>query len=129
MHLLGIDYGTVYLGLAIARENLPVALTVVKSKSDDHKIAEIVKICHQEIISKIIIGKGSGKLENHIKDFINKLKEKINLEIIPVDETLSSNEALNQMIKEGVPLKKRKKEEHAFAAALLLSLYLQGVKS
>ncbi|MCL5970560.1 MAG: Holliday junction resolvase RuvX [Patescibacteria group bacterium] len=129
MHLLGIDYGTVYLGLAISRENLPETLAVIKSKSDDHKIAEIVKICREENISKIIIGKGGAKLENRIKGFIKKIKEKITVEIIPVDETLTSSEALDQMIEEGVPRKQRKEKEHSFAAALLLRSYLQEVKN
>lgn len=123
MAILGIDYGRVYLGLAVAKENIPFPLTVIKSKSDNHKISEIVKICKREKISRIIVGKGSGRLENHIRGFVNKLKKKVDQEILFVDEALTTNQAVNQMIVEGVSQKRRKELEHAYAAALLLTLY------
>lgn len=125
MHLLGIDYGRIYLGLAISYGRFPKALTVVKSKSDEHKIAEITRICNQEQITKIIIGKGSGQLANHIRGFTKKLKQKLNLEIIAIDEDLTSNEAVETMIMENVSQKMRKTQEHAYAASLLLKLYLE----
>lgn len=124
MNLLGIDYGRVYLGLAISREGIPVPLKVVKSKSDTHKLGEIVKICNEENIFKIIIGGGSDKLENHLRGFINKLTEKTGINIVIIDETLTSNQAVEKMIIEGISQKKRKEMEHAYAASLLLNLYL-----
>lgn len=124
-HLLGIDYGRIYLGLAVSRAGIPFAFKVIKTKSDEHKIKEIVKICREENIEKIIIGKGSGKITSYIEGFINKLKERVDQEIIPIDETLTSSRARESMIVERIPKGKRKYKEHAYAAAVLLSLYLK----
>lgn len=123
MNLLGIDYGRVYLGLAISIEGICRPLKVIKSKSDTHKLDEIEKLVRQECILKIVFGKGSGKLENHIRGFVKKLKEKTKIEVILIDETLTSNQALQKMIEEGVSQKKRREMEHAYAALLLLSQY------
>lgn len=125
MNILGIDYGRVYLGLAISQEGICSPLKVVKSKSDNHKLDEIIKLVKGKNISKIVFGFAQGKLENHIRGFIKKLKEKTKIETILVDETLTSNEALKKMIEEGVPQKKRREMEHAYAACLILNMYLE----
>lgn len=124
MKLLGIDYGKVYMGLATTEDELtPTVLKVVKSKSDTHKINEIAKICKEEGINKVVIGNGSGKLENHIRGFIDQLKKNLTAEVVSIDETLTSNQAVEKMIADGVPQKKRSELEHGYAAAILLSLY------
>lgn len=124
MQLLGIDYGKVYVGLALASADFPSPLKVIQSKSDSHKIDEIKKICLQEKIDKIIIGKGSGQLENHIRGFVKKLQKEINTEIILIDETFTSNRALEEMLSLDISKNKRRELEHAYAAVLLIKSYL-----
>lgn len=123
--LLGIDYGRTFLGLAIIREITPQPLTVIKSKSDNHKIEEVLKICQKENISQIIIGFSFGKLANRITGFVNQLRKKTAIQIDFVDETLSTNQAFTKMIEQQVPQKKRRQLEHAYAAVVLLELFLQ----
>lgn len=124
MKLLGIDYGTVYTGIAVSDKNAsPQPLTVIKSKSDQHKIDEIVRLSKEENIDKIIIGNGSGKLENHIRGFINNLTKAVKKEVVAVDETLTSNFAFESMVNSGLSKKKRKDFEHAYAAAIILKIY------
>lgn len=116
MNVLGIDYGLVYMGLAISREGLPRPLTVIKSKSDQHKISEIIRICEKEKVDKIVIGAESG-------GFINKLIKVLKIEVVTVDETLTNKIAFESMMMEGIGQKKRKELEHAFAAAVILKIY------
>lgn len=128
MNILSIDYGRIYLGLAISRQSFSFPLKVIKSKSDQHKIREIVKIIKQEEIAKIILGWQAGKLEAKIKGFANKLEKITKLEVVLIDENLTSKQAVNKMIKEGVSQKKRKFLEHAYAACLILDNYLEELK-
>src|SRR3990172_7531976 len=124
MKLLGIDYGRVYTGIAISDEGAsPQPLIVIKSKSDQHKIDEIARLSQKENIDKIIIGTGSGKLENHIRGFINNLAKAVKKEIVAVDETLTSNLAFESMVNNGLSKKKRRDFEHAYAAAIILKIY------
>lgn len=124
MKLLGIDYGRVYTGIAISVEGAsPQPLIVIKSKSDKHKINEITKLSQKENVDKIIIGSGSGKLEDHIRGFIDNLRRTVKKEIVTVDETLTSNLASELMVDNGISKKKRKELEHAYSAAIILKIY------
>lgn len=126
MHLLGIDYGRVYLGIAVCKDSLPYPLTVIKSKSDQHKIEGIITICKKEKIDEIIIGQGSNNLSKHIKQFSQKLQQKSKIRVFLIDETLTSNNAVEAMINQGISQKKRRKQEHAFAAVFLLEQYINN---
>ncbi len=124
MNILGVDYGRVNLGVAIAKEGLCFPLTVIKSKSDQHKLDELVKIIQKEDISKIVFGSGGDKLKNHIKSFAQKLAKQVKKEVVLIDETLTNYEAVAGMIKEGIPKQKRKEKEHAYAACAIIKIYL-----
>jgi putative transcription antitermination factor YqgF len=126
MKILGIDYGKVYLGLAVAYDDLIRPLCVIKSKSDHHKISSIVRICRDESVNRIVIGTTTGKQENIIKGFIGKLRKSSSLEIIEVDETLTSVEAMQQMINEGISKQDRKVKIHSYSAVCLLKLFLDS---
>ncbi len=126
MNLLGIDYGRIYLGMAVAIDKYPQISKVVKSKSDHHKITEISNICIKEDINKIIIGYGSDSFKTDIDNFIELLKKTIKHEIVIVEESFTSNLAIEEMIKDQVPRNKRKLLEHAYAAKILLQNYLNS---
>lgn len=127
MNLLGIDYGRIYLGMAVVRDKYPQISKVVKSKSDHHKITEISKICFKEDINKIIIGYGSDSFKTDIDNFIELLKKATKHEIVKVEESFTSNLAIEEMIKDQVPRNKRKLLEHAYAAKILLQNYLNSI--
>jgi len=128
-HILAIDYGLARIGLAISHVGLAEPLMIIKNdlSSDNQLIgpqalAEIKKIVEQEQIKKIVIGVSEQAMAKKTLDFSNYLKSIFNLEIILVDEVLSSYE-VKQRLKE-LPHKNRYREIDHFAAAIILENYL-----
>lgn len=113
------------MGLAISESGITSPLRVVSTRSDQRKLEDIKRILTEYNIEGIVIGKGSGELENHIRGFIQKIKKLTNVPITAIDEALTSNAALDYMIKNNVPVKKRKSLEHAYAACILLEQYYE----
>ena len=92
------------------------------------------KLVNQSTIDAFIIGwpltaKGElGKATDRVNSFIGKLKKHFsNIDIIKVDERFTSSQAVEVMIKSGVPKKKRQQKERVdqIAAALILERYLE----
>ncbi|MBI2029339.1 Holliday junction resolvase RuvX [Candidatus Gottesmanbacteria bacterium] len=123
--ILAIDYGRVHMGLAISQSGIPSPLRVISTRSDQRKLEDIKQILTEYNIEGIVIGKGSGELGNHIRGFIQKIKKFTSIPITSIDETLTSNHALDYMIKNNVPVKKRKSLEHTYAACILLEEYYE----
>ena len=123
MRLLGIDYGLKRIGLALSDGGLVKPLKVIFNNS--RTIEEIVKICQQEEIEKVIMGISEG-LKKEILFFGNKLKKKINLSIIFEDETLTTKVSIAKMIRTSTKQKMRKKKIDAVAAAQILEEYIRG---
>ena len=97
--ILGIDYGTKRIGVAISDENMTLAFPkeiVLNDKNTFKRLAEIIK---KENISEIIVGESvdfSGKLNilsGRIEIFIGELAEKFRLPINKQKEFLTSVEA------------------------------------
>jgi len=121
--VLGIDFGLKRIGLAVADENLAQPLVVVANSLG--MIDQILEICQQQKIKKIIIGLPEGRLVKKIKEFSQKLQEITGLPIEFQDETLTSEDALDMMIKIGKKKKAREEKQDAFAAAIILQEYLK----
>ena len=92
--------------------------------------SEIDKICQQEKIDVIVVGvpksikaESGEKIKNATESFLSSIKAKINLPIQTVDETLSSYEAEQLLITEGVDWHKAKKRIHQLSAVLILNQY------
>lgn len=99
MKFLGIDYGHKNVGVAISDEGASFAFPYQVLKNDGKLTENIAKVCEQEKISKVVIGRSVNyKMEENpimaqINVFAEAIKEKTNLEIIFQDETLTSREA------------------------------------
>lgn len=123
LRFLGIDYGLKKIGLAISEGFLVEPFGVFKNKK------QLIKICEEQEIKKIIIGISEGKMAEKTRDFGSQLASRTGLPIEYQDETLTSEEAKKLMVKIGKPKKKRQKQEDAVAAALILQTYLDQQKS
>ncbi len=96
--ILGIDYGSKRIGLALADENNQIALPyrILENKSDDVIFEEFKKIVKEKDITKIVVGlpltmKGEfGLKAREIQKFINKMRNIIFIPIVEMDERLSS---------------------------------------
>ena len=131
--LIGIDVGTKRIGIA-QTDLLKTFATPVGTFPPNQVFLEIQKIVEQATIDAFIIGwplttKGElGKATDRVNSFIGQLKKYfLNIEIIKVDERYTSGQAMDVMIKLGVPKKKRQQKERVdqIAAALILQRYLE----
>jgi putative Holliday junction resolvase len=126
MKILGIDFGTKRIGLAIAQEGLVTPLVVITCGSRHSPIrlirliSQIGQICQEEGVEKIVVGVSEGRSAKEAKAFGQKLAKK-GWPVEFADETLTTAAALVKMKTVG---KKWKDKADAIAAALILENYL-----
>lgn len=115
---LGIDYGLAHIGLATSEQGaFATPKETLHIKDPNKALAEVAKRASQWHISQIIIGVSEGKSKHQAEIFGNHLSSMLRLNVIFVDETLSSYEA--------TPLKQEDKDkEHSRAAAIILQRWL-----
>lgn len=124
MKFLGIDPGKRYIGLAMADDQVKIAMPyqVLDIKDQNFLFQELEKIVDKEKIKRIIVGYPlgmSGKPTEQTKiteKFIKELKEFLSVPIIRFDERLSSKMA------DKISFNKNK--NHAGAASIILQDYL-----
>jgi len=116
---LGIDFGTVHVGLAIATSPFPEPLEVVSLEDSILRIASLVKEHH---VQTIVIGISEGNMALQTRSFAALLKENVSVPIVFHDETLSSQRAQKAM--QHKKKKDRRGADHHYAAALILQDYL-----
>lgn len=118
MNLLGIDYGTKRIGLAISVNEIISPIEAVKNdKNIFNKIKEIIS---QYKIEKIFIGISEGKIADQTKKFILHLSSVLQLEIETIEESVSTIEA-DQIFKENKKKNKNYKNLiDSIAAAVIL---------
>lgn len=125
MSIIGIDYGKKYLGIAVCTNKTPTPLTAIATSSMDHKLKIIKELSEKWQATQIVVGSISGKLRNDINLFIDKLN-KLNLDVILVDEQYSSYLSWENMVRDNIPQRRRKLKEHSYAAAILIERYLDS---
>lgn len=123
MRYLGVDFGLRKIGLATSEGEIAAPLKVLEVSSFKDALEKIKK----EAVSfdKIIIGKPDGEVGKKVMKLVNYLRRE-NIEVESWDETLSSRNALQVMIKAGLRRKKRQIVD-AYSAALILQEYLDTV--
>ena len=134
--ILGIDYGSSKIGLALSDPLKIIAkpFETIDNISDEKSLEIICSMVDEYFISEIVIGlpitlKNSfSKQTSIVKEFIELLKEKLSIKITVVDERLSSIEAKKSLIQQGVKTGHNKKEIDKTAAALFLQSYLNTIE-
>lgn len=124
MKYLGIDFGLKKIGLALSEGELASPWQILEVKNFSDALAKIVRVVKGEGFEKIVVGLPEGKMGENVTKFVKLLKRQ-GLEVEIADETLSSKKALEQMISENVPMKKRHSNDAA-AAAIILQNYLDS---
>ena len=124
MNFIGIDYGEKRIGISVSHDiGLALPFDVLENNYDS--INQIIDLCEEEEIDKIIVGMPYGMKGNtteqtkQVKNFIIDLKEKTELPIEEMDERLSSVEAAKDLPKE---INDRLKD--AREATIILQSYL-----
>ncbi len=135
--ILGIDYGTVRIGLAISDPMRIIAKGLKTIANDSKAIAEILKIVSERNVAKIVIGKPltlKGEVSYkaiEVEKFIESLKAKTTAEIISYDERFTSVMAEKAILTMGMSKKQRRDKStiDEIASAILLQGYLDGQKN
>lgn len=136
MKILGVDYGTKKIGLALGIGDLIKPLMILPNKPNhqlqSQALQKIYEIIRQEKIQKVVIGnpyldKFFSKESKNIVTFVNLLKTQLtkdNVEVIEVDEYRTNDVSQNEMSKIGIK-KKDIKNDDAFSAGVLIRRYLE----
>lgn len=119
---LGIDFGTAHIGLAFSEHMLATPLPSLQN--DAALISSLTSLIQKEGITEIICGIPEGVIAPQVAAFAAKLKLAVGLPVILHPETLSTKAAIAGLREVGAPIKKLK-NDHAYAACLILEDYLE----
>ena len=130
--ILGIDYGTKRLGIAISDALGMCAHPRDFIVNNKQCIENILSLASNESVSSLLIGlphRLNGDvsfMEEDIQKFITVLKTRTDLPIHTWDERLSTAQAEKLLISADVKRKKRKETRDSMAASILLQSYLES---
>ena len=134
---LGIDYGSVRIGLALSDPLKIIANGLTTIQNDDHCLSKILSIIKEQNVEKIIVGKPlnlKGEMGTKAEEtlgFVKKLQERTSVEIVQIDERFTSVMAQRSIRAMGTPKKQRQQNKgkvDEVASAILLQGYLDTVK-
>lgn len=136
MRLMGLDVGDKTIGVA-ASDMLgwtAQGIETIRRTSNKADIKRLQEIIEEKEISKIVVGlpknmNGTlGPQGEKVLSFVEKLKKKINKEIVLWDERLTTVAAEKMLISADVSRKKRKQVIDKLAAVYILQGYLDSQK-
>jgi putative Holliday junction resolvase len=133
---IAFDYGDVRIGVAVCDPDaiLSSPLTTLQTKSKD-LFDQIVQIFEEHEPITIFIGKPtllsglSGEAVQKVEDFRLRLSEFTDIEIVLIDERLSTVSALKDLQSAGVNAKDARKSVDSLAAVAILQQGLAMTKS
>ena len=134
--LVGIDVGKKRIGIA-QTDLLKTFATPVGTFSPATVFEELKNIVSQSKVERFIVGwpLAPNGLESPSTKMVEEFVEKLvlnfpDIPISKVDETNTSNKAIQVMVQSGTPQKKRRQKDRVdrIAAALILERYLQDYK-
>lgn len=130
--IMGIDYGDARTGVAISDLMCTIvgSTCVVPSRNTEKAIADIVKLCKDNMVGQIVVGLPrnmdgtEGARAELCREFAAKLGEATGLPVTMWDERRTTVEAHNILSQHNYHGKKRKNTVDAVAASLILEGYL-----
>ncbi|HLC39029.1 MAG TPA: Holliday junction resolvase RuvX [Patescibacteria group bacterium] len=129
--ILGIDLGEKRVGLAMAKSGIAFEYKTINFNNLSELIEQIVKICQDEKIEKIILGVAKnregeiGFQANLQLDFKNQLEKAVKLSVLIISELYTTKEARRILTEMGLGEDKIKARLDAKAAQLILESYLE----
>jgi len=86
--VLGIDFGSQRIGVAISFGSLAEPLTIIPN--DEHAIQYLCSLIEDYKITKVVIGISEGRMEEKSRAFGEMMSRVIKTPIVYSDETLST---------------------------------------
>ena len=135
MRILGIDFGTKTIGVAVSDEMglIGQGIGTIKRKDLQRDMRELQKKIGEYEIEKIVVGlpknmDGSlGKSAHQVLDFIDNLKKRFKIPVESWDERLSTVEAERVLLDADISRRKRRKVVDKIAASIILQGYLDYI--
>ena len=139
LRILGLDYGSVTVGVAVSDALLVTAqpVEVIKRKSETklrQTLARIEELIASYEVQKIVVGYPKnmnntlGERVQRTEEFREKLEKRTGLEVVMWDERLSTVSAV-EVLKEGnVRRENRKNYVDKIAASFILQGYLDSLR-
>ncbi|MGL4676203.1 MAG: Holliday junction resolvase RuvX [Brevinema sp.] len=130
--ILGIDYGTKKIGLALT-DSLRIIASPHSTQANNEQFWGFLKelITHQDI-DGFVVGIPSHQEKNsfepHVLGFIRKLQKHFSLPIYLQDESLSSKDSRTFLLSTGKRGKKLKQSLDQYAAQMILSEFLHHLE-
>ena len=138
MRILGLDYGTKTVGVAMSDPLLLTAQGIEIIRRDhENKLrktyARIEELIREYGVEKIVLGyprnmdDTEGERCTRTKEFMEGLKRRTGLPVILWDERLTTVAADEIMIEAGLTREERKQHVDKIAAAIILQEYLEHI--
>ncbi len=139
MRILGLDYGSVTVGVAVSDALLITAqpVEVIKRKSETklrQTLARLEEIIAEYEVDKIVLGYPKnmnntlGERVERTEEFKEKLEKRTGLEVILWDERLTTVSAMEVLKEGGVRRENRKAYVDKIAAVFILQGYLDSLR-
>ena len=134
MRVLGIDYGSRRIGIALSDETATVAqaLEQFTADSDEAAVRKISESVTERGVGKVIVGlprnmDGSyGPQAQKVSQFVENLRAKISVPVETWDERLTTVAAERAMLEGDLSRAQRKARRDKIAAQILLQGYLDA---
>ena len=135
MRIMGLDYGSVTVGVAISDELLLTAqgIETIRRKEENklrRTLARIEQLIEEYNVEQVVVGLPKnmnntlGDRANKSIEFADMIKRRTGLEVTMWDERLSTVTAHNAMLEADISRKKRYEVVDQVAATIILQNYL-----
>ena len=132
MRVLGLDYGSKRVGVAVSDELRMIAqpLELIAAEPRSRLMERLTQIIAEKEVSRIVVGlprnmNGSyGPATEMVRGFIDALRDTVQIPIDSWDERLTTVQANRDLIAANVRRRDRKGRVDKTAAAILLQSYL-----
>ncbi|MFY9421556.1 MAG: Holliday junction resolvase RuvX [Bacilli bacterium] len=134
MRILGLDLGDKTLGMAVSDSLGLVARPLGTVRFSERDLASALEAARKAVeehnVQKIVLGLPKhmsgdvGAQAEYCLEFKKLLEKELGLEVIMIDERLTSRMAERVMLEADISRKKRKKNVDKLAATIILQTYL-----
>ena len=140
MRIMGLDYGTVTVGVAISDELLFTAqgIETIRRKEENKlrkTLARITELATEYNVERIVVGlpknmnNSLGERATKSTEFADMVRKRTGIEVVMWDERLSTVSAHNDMLEADVSRKKRYDVVDKVAAVIILQNYLDYISN
>ena len=135
--ILGIDFGSVRVGVAVSDPLRIIAQSVGTYANDQKLLDRITSVAREYDVGLIVVGmpftlRGEkGMKAKEVDTFVDRLKQNISVDVVTWDERFTSRMAHQTLIQMGTTKKQRRTNKgriDAMASALILQSFLDQTK-